>query len=239
MLTHHASATLYVVTGGSTSMTIDEGVSAALDNFDAYFDQTVSESDALNDPSPGNEAFTQNGTSVTLSDPIRPYGVVPSSISGRTPQETTLEFDSNDILGSWGLSSDSGIFTSAGPQIAFTSLQRWTGPFTGSLLYGDFGLRETSDTTFTLTSNISFDNADWAYIDNPTISLTDNTLTFTGQLLIGGGLTALDPTSVTGTPFGTFSMTADIQAVPEPPVWALMSMAALLPFLLRKKAAAL
>ena len=72
----------------------------------------------------------ETATSVTLSDPIRPYGVS-ASITGRTPQLTTLEFDDSDVLGTWSLSDDAFGFTGSttlGEQIALTSMQRYTGP---------------------------------------------------------------------------------------------------------------
>jgi len=236
-----ASADLYQVTGGSVSMTITEGLASSVDNFDAYFDATATRAQTLSDPAPGNAPFAVNGATVTVVDPIRPYGVVPSPYPGtpgstRSPQMTTLEFDSNDVLGSWSLSNDSFGFvgnTTLGEQIALTSMQRWTGPFSGALLYGDFGLRRVSATELALTSNIDFLNADFADIVNPTISVTDDTLTISGDLLMGNGLYLLDPSVVPGTDFGTFTMTAGIAAVPEPSALALLGLGAVVPLLRR------
>ena len=218
-------------------MTITEGLASSVDTFDAYFDATATRAQTLSDPAPGNAPFVVNGTAVTVVDPIRPYGVT-ASITGRTPQVTTLQFDSSDVLGSWSLSNDSFGFTgntTLGEQIALTSMQRWTGPFTGSLLYGDFALRRTSATRLALTSNIDFLNAEFAQILNPTISVSADTLTISGDLLMDQGLSLLDPTAVPGTDFGTFTLTATIQAVPEPSTAALIGLGVLLPFLRRKK----
>jgi len=232
-----ASATLYRVTGGSAAFTLTEGAAASIFEFDAYFDDTRTRAQVLADPAPGNAPFVETVTSVSLSDPIRPYGVL-ASITGRTPQVTTLEFDDSDVMGSWTLSNDSYGFTgntTLGEQIALTSMQRWTGPFTGSLLYGDFALRRTSATELKLTSNIDFVNAEFASILNPTISVVGDTLTISGDLRIDQGLNLLDSTAVVGTDFGDFTLTATIQAVPEPSTAALIGLGVLLPFLRRKK----
>jgi hypothetical protein len=235
-----ASATLYRVTGGSAAFTITEGTAASIFEFDAYFDATKTRAQTLSDPAPGNAPFVETSTSVTLSDPIRPYGVA-ASITGRTPQMTTLEFDDSDVMGSWSLSDDGFGFTGSstlGEQIALTSMQRWTGPFPGSLIYGDFALRRTSATELKLTSNIDFLNAEYASIVNPTISILGNTLTISGDLRIDQGLQLLDPGAVAGTDFGDFTLTATIQAVPEPSALALLGIGALFPLLRRKSTVA-
>ncbi len=231
-----ASATLYRVTGGSAAFTLTEGTAASIFEFDAYFDDTRTRAQVLADAAPGNAPFIETATSVTLSDPIRPYGVV-ASIPGRTPQVTTLEFDDSDVLGSWSLSDDAFGFTGSttlGEQIALTGMQRYTGPFTGALVYGDFALRRTSANELKLTSNIDFVNAEFASILNPTISILGNTLTISGDLRIDEALQLLDFTAVPGTDFGDFTLTATIQAVPEPSALALFGLGALLPLLKRK-----
>ena len=67
------------------------------------------------------------------------------------------------------------------------------------------------------------DIAAFADIGSPVISVIGNTLTISGNLLIGGGLSVLDPTAVPGTDFGDFVLTATL--VPEPSSIALGSMA--------------
>jgi hypothetical protein len=235
-ITLPASATLYRVTGGSAAFTLTEGTAASIFEFDAYFDDTRTRAQVLADAAPGNAPFVETATSVTLSDPIRPYGVV-ASITGRTPQVTTLEFDDSDVMGTWNLSNDGFGFTGGttlGEQIALTGMHRYTGPFTGSLLYGDFALRRTSATELKLTSNIDFVNAEFASIINPTISVVGNILTISGDLRIDQGLQLLDPGAVAGTDFGDFTLTATIQAVPEPSALALVGLAAMFSLLRRK-----
>jgi hypothetical protein len=104
-------------------------------------------------------------------------------------------------------------------------MQRWTGPFTGVLLYGDFALRYVPSRAGTtvgggllsglvLTSNIDFTNASWADLANASITFQDQTLSISGDLLISGGLKALDPAATAGEKFGTFSFVGS--TIPEP-----------------------
>ncbi len=194
-----------------------------------------------------------NGTSVTIGtpgvpgqlrvvDPIRPSGEVPHPPSpdtypgvpgtSRSRQLTTLDFDPADVLGSWTPSVDqNGIYVStsaSSEQIAFTSMQRWGGPYTGVLLYGDFALRHVPgrsgrvarDGTLSglvLTSNIDFLNSSWADLANVSITFSNSTLNISADLLISRALFILDSSAVVGTKIGTFSMAANI-AAPPPPV---------------------
>ncbi len=236
-ITFPASATLYRVTGGSAAFTLTEGTATSIFEFDASFDATRTRAQVLADAAPGNAPFVETATSVTLSDPIRPYGES-ASVAGRTTQVTTLEFDDSDVMGSWSLSDDAFGFTGSltlGEQIALTSMQRYTGPFTGALVYGDFALRRTAANELKLTSNIDFVNAEFASILNPTISVVGNTLTISGDLRIDQALQLLDFTAVPGTDFGDFTLTATIQAVPEPTALALLGVGALFPLLPRRK----
>jgi hypothetical protein len=210
------------ITGGSMTLLLTEGKANSISVFNAYFDAATTSAACLADPAPGNEAFTRpTGGTVLLSDPIRPGGVIPTPVAGRAPQQTTLDVDPTDVLGGWTTSSnDGGAFvgsTTLGDQIAMTSMQRWTGPFTGSILYGDFALRYTG-TELALTSNIDFLNAVWATIGTPQVSVLGNTLTIEGDLLIGGALNLLDPSAVVGTKFGDFSLTASLTATPVPEI---------------------
>jgi len=230
-----------VIVSGSASFTLKEGMANSISEFDALFDATRTRAQTLSDAAPGNASFAEDATSVRFADPIRPYGESGASGTGRSPQLTNLDFDTSDILGTWGASTDSfGSFVNlgSGEQIALTSMQRWTGPFTGSLLYGDFALRYVPTRAGTivsggtlsglvLTSNIDFLNSSWADLANASISFDGmtNTLSISGDLLISGALNLLDSTAVVGTNFGTFSMTA---VVPEPSTWALLGTGALL-----------
>jgi hypothetical protein len=219
-----ASAALYQITSGSVSLNITEGMANSISEFDAYFDATKSRAETLSDATPGNAAFVEDASGVTLADPIRPYGIVPSPFPGvpgssRSPQKTTLVFDPSDLMGSWTLSNDSFGFTGntiKGEQIALTSMHRYTGPFTGVLIYGDFAIRRTSATELKLTSNIDFLNAEFASITNPVISIVGDTLTISGDLRIDQGLFLLDSSANVGAVFGNFTLTATIAPVPPP-----------------------
>lgn len=217
-----ASAALYQITSGSVTMSITEGMANSISEFDAYFDETKSRAETLSDAAPGNAPFVEDASGVALTDPIRPYSVVPSPFPGvpgssRSPQKTTLVFDPADVMGTWTLSNDSFGFTgntTKGEQIALTSMQRYTGPFTGVLIYGDLAMRRTSATELKLTSNIDFLNAEFASITNPVISIVGDLLTISGDLRIDQGLFLLDQTATVGTTFGSFTLTATIAPVP-------------------------
>ncbi len=214
---------LAAVVGGSAVITLQESVAAATGEFDAYFSALKTRTETLSGPAPGDAAFTEtpadpaSGT-VVLTDPIRPLAETPVTGDGRTRQATTLQIENlSNVLGSWTTSDDATSFvgsTTLGEQIGFTSMQRWTGPFTGSLLFGDFGLRYTGS-KLVLTSNIDFLDAAYADIGSPNISVSGNELTIEGDLLIGGGLALLDPSAVPGTDFGDITITATLA---EPPI---------------------
>lgn len=235
------------VLSGTVTVNLIEGKAASIGWLDAHFTDAVEREDCLAGPAPGDAWFNRLsgtpgtlGTSTTvgvpgtpgvveLVDPIRPFGVVPAIYPGipgstRSRQITTLDVDRSNILGSWSASNNSFAFvgnTVLGEQIAFTSIQRWGGPFTGVLIYGDFALRYVPGRTgvlmpdgvlsgLVLTSNIDFLNSAWADIANATISCVGDTLTISGDLLTSGALFVLDPSAIPGTRFGTFSMTATL-----------------------------
>ena len=236
-----------IIIGGQAKLMLLEGKAASISEFDAYFGDAASRSETLSLPSPGTAPFTEDNSGVSLVDSVRPFGeTAPSGTpgAGRTRQATTLHIENPaDILGSWAASTDSfGIFARTGPsgeQIAFTGMQRWTGPFTGVLVYGDFALRYLPGRNGTvssggtlsglvLTSNIDFLNSSWADLANATISISGGKLLINADLLISGALNVLDPTAAVGTKFGTFSLTADFQqptVVPEPTSLALFGCA--------------
>lgn len=234
------SALAVAISGGSATLTLTEGTANSISVFNAYFDETATRAQTLSDPAPGNAPFTAPSAGIVqLIDPVRPSGVIPVPYPGtpgasRSKQLTTLDVEPSDVLGNWSASNDAIIFvgnSTLGDQIAFTSMQRWSGPFTGSLLYGDFALRYVpsravgANSGLVLTSNIDFLGAAYADLANASISVTGNTLSITGDLLISGGLTALDPGAVLGTNFGTFALTA--QLVPEPTSIAMAAMGAI------------
>lgn len=169
---------------------------------------------------------------VRLTDRMRPFGAIPTPPlpdtypgvpgSSRSRQVTTLVVDPGDILGTWSPSNDlAGVFvgnTVRGEQIAFTTIQRWGGPFTGVLVYGDFALRHVPSRAgqtaldgilsgLVLTSNIDFLDTSVADLANAFIASDGHTLSITGDLLISGALNVLDPGAEVGRKFGTISIT--------------------------------
>lgn len=247
-----------VILSGSATMTINEGQANSIGFLNAYFNAGTSRTNTLSLPAPGNAPINRLsgtpgtiGTStspgvpgtpgqVQLVDPIRPFGVTPPTGDGRSRQQTTLDFDPSNVLGTWAASAEfaGGAFVGSGTseQIAFTSMQRWGGPFTGVLIYGDFALRyvpgRAGTTTvggvrsgLVLTSNIDFLNATFADIGNATITSDGFTLTITGDLLIAPGLTLLDPNAQLGRNFGTFSLTA---AIPAPGAMGILGVGGLM-----------
>ncbi len=236
------------LSSGSATITLSEGIADSISEFDSLFDAGTTRADALSLAAPGNAPFTE-GASVLYSDPIRPFGVTPLNDAGgttpgtpgasRTRQATTLDFTPGSVLGSWSTSNDAFGFTGntvLGEQIGLTLMQRFTGPFSGALLYGDFALRYTGSKLM-LTSNIDFLNAEWAEIGSPVVNYTGDsnggTLTITGDLLIGEGLALLDGSAVVGTDFGNFSLTATV--VPEPASGILLGSAAVALSALRRR----
>ncbi|MBL9166004.1 MAG: hypothetical protein JNL18_25000 [Planctomycetaceae bacterium] len=218
------TAAALTIVGGSVSLTMHEGAATSIGEFDAYFDDLIDRAETLSAPMLGNAAFTESPTNpgvVSLVDEVRPFGEIPSPYPGvpgetRSRQLTTLNIDPADILGSWTASNDDYAFVGnreLGEQIAFDHMQRWTGDFTGVLLYGDFALRHVSDgggSKLFLTSNIDFPNAAFAEIGNPQLSVSDHTLTIVGEMRIGPALFVLDPSAVPGTPFGSFALNASL-----------------------------
>lgn len=246
-----STAKAATIISGAATFTLLEGKADSISEFDALFNASATRADSLAHPAPGNAPFTETASSVVYSDPIRPHGVIATvgtPGAARTEQVTNLDFNTSNILGSWGASTDSfGTFVNTVPgvseQIGFTSIQRWTGPFTGVLVYGDFALRYVPTLAGTvqsggtlsglvLTSNVDFLNASWASVANASISFSGDTLSISGDLLISGALNVLDPTAVIGEKFGTFSMTALV--VPEPSR-GLLLLVAMSGFILRRR----
>ncbi len=248
-----------VILSGSATMTLNEGQANSIGFLNAYFDAATSRSNTLALPAPGNAPINRLsgtpgtiGTStgagvpgtpgmVQITDPVRPFGETPLTGDGRSRQLTTLDFDPANVLGTWAASSEiaGGAFVSrgsSGEQIALTSMQRWGGPFTGALIYGDFALRyvpgRAGTTTvggvrsgLVLTSNIDFLDATFADIGDATITSDGYTLSITGNLLIAPGLTLLDPGAQLGRNFGTFSLTA---AIPTPGALSILGIGGLM-----------
>lgn len=212
------------IIGGSAIFTLNEGLANSIGEFDAYFDDTKERDATLSDPAPGNAPFSEtaaNPGTIVLTDAVRPFGNVPSPYPGtpgqtRSRQVTTLDFDPADVLGSWEPSNDDYAFVGnslLGEQIAFTGMQRWSGNFTGVLLYGDFALRyvfDGSSSRLLIASNIDFPHAAFAEVASPIITVSGSTLTISGELLTGGGLFVLDPSALPGSLLGSFALTASL-----------------------------
>ncbi len=247
------SARALTITGGTATLTLEEGKADSISWLDAYFSDAKTRGQTLSDPAPGDAPYVRlSGTPGTIgtgstsgvlgvpgivqvTDTIRPFGVIPTPPapdtypgtpgSSRSRQVTTLDFSPTNILGSWTASTDLvGVFVTTdalSEQIAFTCMQRWGGPFTGVLIYGDFALRYVPTRAGTvapggtlsglaMVSNIDFLDSSWADLANASITFSNNTLNISGDLLISGALNLLDPTATVGTKFGTFSMNATV-----------------------------
>jgi hypothetical protein len=218
-----------LVTGGTATFMFDEALSAAatpLNTLSHVFKGTQSYADCL--AGTGSDPFDfVNGSQKTVTFSIN--GVSPAAITGRPNNAaTTLDYDANNPLGSWEGGTDIGAFLSGGEQIGLQSMTRWTGSFTGVLLFGDFTIRNAPGrigggrSGLVLVSNIDFANATYADLANISVNATPTTLTISGDLLYSDGFAVLtnDPTDV-GVKFGTFQINA--VAIPEPGIGLVVS----------------
>jgi hypothetical protein len=213
------------IVGGNAVFSIDQAAFGSLSNIttlNAFFDNSETRSQLLANAAPG-DGFTlpdiDFGVNVgALTDPDGP--------GGRTLQTTSLDVDLGDILGSWSPATlDIGAFVSGGEQIGLEGMTRWTGNFTGSLLFGDFAIRYAPGRTgvvrngntlsgLVVTSNIDFANATFLDIANATISGAGSTLSVLGDLVISDGYAALDPSAVLGGDVGDISLSAAVVPLP-------------------------
>jgi len=253
------AAPLHAATIGGGSATIylrqtNPGVQG-LSSFSAYFDDTATYSyttawdNASYAPvNPGNLAYTTsqiNGVNyVQLNDPIRPSGVTPTPVAGRTLQTTTLDFNtlnfsSAGFLSDWTPSTVDamGMFaTVSGEKIGFSNMTRWFPAYgSGTLINGDFALIYDPSRIGGANSGLGlvahaagFDPFYFADLGNANISYNgaSNELNITGDVLISGGVTYGDGFATNGTNIGTFNMTAMV--VPEPSTVGLLAIVALL-----------
>jgi hypothetical protein len=226
------SATAATLASGNAVLTIDQAAfasSSAITTVDAWFDNSRTRNELLSLPSPG-DGFTLPD----IDFPVN-VGVIadPDGPGGRTLQTTTLEFDPADILGSWAPGFDIGAFVSGGEQIGLEGMMRWTGNFTGVLLFGDFAVRYAPGRTgvvrngntlsgLVVTSNIDFLSATFLDIANATITGSGASLSIIGDLVISDGLKVLDASAVLGADVGDFSLTA---VVPVPATLPLLGSA--------------
>jgi hypothetical protein len=208
---------------GNAVFSIDEAASAAntpVTTLSAFFGSTETRNQILADP---GVTFTAGN----LPLPAQPYTV--SNATGRTLQATNVDLDPSDLLESWTpATSDFGSFVLGGEQIGLSGMTRWTGTYTGVLLFGDFALRYSPSRTgvvrqgntlsgLVLTSNIDFVNAAYADLANVTISpVVNHQFTITGDLVYSDGFAALtgDPDD-RGIDFGNFTFTGTL--APDPP----------------------
>jgi hypothetical protein len=218
---------------GTAVFSINEAASAAntpVTTLSAFFGSTETRDQILSAP---GVPFTPS----TLSFPAQPYAI--SNPTGRTLQATNTNLDPADLLGSWTpVANDFGPFVVGGEQIGLSGMMRWTGTYTGVLLFGDFALRYSPSRTgvvrhgntlsgLVLTSNIDFVNAAYADLANVTISpLSNNQFTITGDLVYSDGFSALtgDPND-NGIDFGNFTFTGTLapDSLPQPQITRLSS----------------
>jgi hypothetical protein len=218
---------------GSAVFSINQAASAAntpLTTLSAFFGSTETRAQILADP---GVAFTPGN----LPFPAQPYAI--SNPTGRTLQATNVDLDPADLLGSWTpVANDFGPFVVGGEQIGLSGMMRWTGTYTGVLLFGDFALRYSPTRTgvvrhgntlsgLVLTSNIDFANAAYADLANVTISpVTNHQFTITGDLVYSDGFSALTgDTNDNGIDFGNFTFTGTFAAEvpPQPQITRLPS----------------
>lgn len=232
-----ASAAQVGLASGSATMTFDLPTllgQTPLNTFDAAFGITETRTQVLS-------TLPGNNPSATQTWSINPVGT--ASPTGRTIQGTTLTIDPTNVLGTWGsVTSDSGAFASGGEQIGFGGMTRWLVDASaggGKLLFGDWALRysPTRAGTFAgstsnvrsglvLTSNIDFANATFVDIGNASITVTGNSFTITGDMLVSDALIALGfPPSNRGLDVGDFSFTGTL--VPAPGAAALLGLGGL------------
>ena len=231
-----ATAAEVGIVSGSATMSFDLPTflgQSPLNTFDAAFGITETRDQLLNLPG--------NNPSASQTWVTNPVGT--PSPTGRTIQGTTLTIDPSNVLGTWGgVTSDFGAFAIGGEQIGFGGMTRWTldPGIPGVLLFGDWALRYSparagtfaGSTTnvrsgLVLTSNIDFANATFVDIGNANISVTGNTLSITGDMLLSDGLIVLGfPQSNLGLDAGDFNFTATL--VPAPGAAALLGVGGLL-----------
>jgi hypothetical protein len=232
-----------LITGGSATFTFDQalyGVASPINNLTDVFKGTQSRTDCLNGT--GSDPFDSVvGTEKTITFLIN--SGTPASITGRPNNAaTTLNYDVANPLTSWGAGLDSGAFLAlgTGEQIGLQSMTRWTGDFTGVLLFGDFAIRNAPGrigggrSGLVLVSNIDFPNATFADLANINISATATSLNISGDLLYSNGFGLLTGGVGVGEKFGTFQINA-LTAVPEPGAVLLVSMVSSLVLLPRKR----
>jgi hypothetical protein len=211
--------------GGNAVFSIDEAAFGAKSNIttlDAWFDNSRTRTELLSNPAPG-DGFTLPDIDFAVNVGSLPD---PDGPGGRTLQMTTLDVDLADVLGSWSPAPlDIGAFVSGGEQIGLEGMMRWTGNFTGALLFGDFAIRYAPGRTgvvrdgntlsgLVVTSNIDFANATFLDIANATISGAGGTLSIIGDLVISDGFKVLDASAVLGGDVGDFELTAAVVPVP-------------------------
>jgi hypothetical protein len=232
-----ANAAEVGIASGSATMSFDLPAflgQSPLNTFDAAFGITETRTQVLSGLPGNNPAASQTWVTNPVGTP---------SPTGRTIQGTSLTIDPSNVLGTWGaVTSDFGAFAVGGEQIGFGGMTRWTldPGIPGVLLFGDWALRYSparagtfaGSTTnirsgLVLTSNIDFANATFVDIGNANISVTGNTLSITGDMLVSDGLIALGfPQSNLGIDAGNFNFTGTL--VPTPGAAALLCVGGLI-----------
>lgn len=212
-----------LILGGTATFTFDEALAQSVSpvyDLNAVFKGTQSYIETLDSSNPGDPFDQVTGTTSTVTFAVN--GTTPAVITGRPNNAaTTLDYDANDLLGSWTAGTDIGAFLLGGEQIGIQGMTRWVGDFTGSLLFGDFAVRHAPGRAngvrsgLVLTSNVDFANATFADLANIQSSVSAQSISITGDLLYADGFALLtnDPTDA-GQRFGTFML--NLTTVPEP-----------------------
>lgn len=227
-----------VLESGTAILTLDEAAFAAnsaIKKLDAWFGNAATRAETLSNPAPG-DGFTLPDIEFRMNTGTFPPGVPGVS---RNLQTTNLEFDPDNVLGTWTPSLDIGAFlgNQTSEQIGLEGMMRWTGDFTGVLLFGDFGIRYSAGRVgvvregntlsgLTLTSNIDFLNATFLDIANATITADATSFSIQGDLVISEGFGVLDASARLGADVGDFRFNGTV--VPEPASLAVLGVGSLL-----------
>ncbi|MCA9199608.1 MAG: PEP-CTERM sorting domain-containing protein [Planctomycetales bacterium] len=230
------------ILGGTAEFTVNEQLVAAatpLTTLNAIFAGQQSYSQTLDAADAGNPFDAIVGTEKTFT--LMVNGDSPAAIEGRPNNAATdLDFDPNDLLGSWTPGTDVGALLLGGEQVGLQGMTRWQGTFDGVLLFGDFAVRYSPTRTdairsgLVLVNNVDFANTTYADLANISSHVSDSSILISGDLLFAEGFASLtnDPSDV-GVQFGTFEL--NLTTVPEPTSLAIVGFGCVAMLSLRRR----